>query len=76
MSRARTFPLGLLPPALVGKPRVADPLLVAGKRPTEERVRRPLRVLTAPVISGTSTIGQTLTSTLGSWSGEQPMRWK
>ncbi|MCB9620440.1 MAG: hypothetical protein H6724_13465 [Sandaracinus sp.] len=75
MARARTFPLGLLPPALVGKPRAADPLLVAGKRPTEERVRRPLRVLTAPVISGTSTIGQTLTSTLGSWSGEQPITY-
>ncbi|MCB9635724.1 MAG: hypothetical protein H6721_26700 [Sandaracinus sp.] len=64
-----------MPPALVGKPRAADPLLVAGKRPTEERVRRPLRVLTAPVISGTSTIGQTLTSTLGSWSGEQPITY-
>lgn len=72
MSRTRTFPLGLLPPALVGKARVGDAASTAGRRPVEALVARPMRNLIAPTVSGTAEVGEVLTASIGSWSGDLP----
>lgn len=72
MARSRTFPLGLLPPLLIGKHRLGDPASTSGRRPVEERVARPMRNLVAPSVSGTTEVGEVLTASIGSWSGDLP----
>lgn len=74
MAVSRTFPLGARPPFLAGRERRAQAAESSG-RPTRQPRTRPPRALSAPTITGTATIGEVLTATLGSWSGTLPMSY-